>query len=77
MSLVLTRMLGEQIRVGDIIVRVASIKGDRVRLAIDAPTDVAVHREEVYQRAMAERAEAAKLPAVGGAAADLVRGGVR
>lgn len=46
--LVLTRQKGEAIRIGDIKVVVAEIRGDRVRLAIDAPLDVPVHREEVW-----------------------------
>jgi carbon storage regulator len=46
--LVLTRSKGESIRIGDIQVTVAEIRGDRVRLAIEAPLDVPVHREEVW-----------------------------
>lgn len=48
--LVLTRKNQEQIRIGDIVVKVACIQGDRVRLGIEAPRDVPVHREEIYQR---------------------------
>ena len=46
--LVLTRSKGESIRIGDVQVTVIAIRGDRVRLAIEAPLDVPVHREEVY-----------------------------
>jgi len=47
--LVLTRSTGESIRIGDVKVMVVAIVGDRVRLAIEAPLDVPVHREEVYE----------------------------
>ena len=46
--LVLTRQKGESIRIGDVQVTVVAIRGDRVRLAIEAPRDVPVHREEVW-----------------------------
>lgn len=45
--LVLTRKQGEQIQIGDVTVTLVAIRGDRVRLGIDAPRDVAVHRREV------------------------------
>jgi len=48
--LVLTRGRNERIRIGDdIIVEIADIRGDKVRLAIQAPKEVPVHREEVYE----------------------------
>ena len=47
--LVLTRTPTQEIRIGhDIIVRVLDVKGDRVRIGIDAPNEVSVHRQEVY-----------------------------
>jgi len=47
--LVLSRKTGEAIRIGDdIIVRVVEIRGDKVRLALEAPRTVSVHREEIY-----------------------------
>ena len=47
--LVLTRSRDEEIRIGDdVVVRVLDVKGDRVRIGIQAPTSVSVHREEVY-----------------------------
>jgi carbon storage regulator len=46
--LVLSRQKGESIRIGDIQVTVVEIRGGKVRLAIEAPLDVPVHREEVY-----------------------------
>ncbi|EQM72032.1 carbon storage regulator CsrA [Pseudomonas tohonis] len=49
--LILTRRLGESILIGDdITVTVMSIQGNQVKLAINAPRDVAVHREEVAER---------------------------
>jgi carbon storage regulator len=46
--LVLTRQKHEAIRIGDIKVSIVEIRGDRVRLGIEAPLDVPVHREEVW-----------------------------
>lgn len=47
--LILTRKSGQQLIIGDnIIVRVLEIKGDFVKIGIDAPKDVRVHRQEVY-----------------------------
>lgn len=47
----LTRRVGETLRIGDeVSVTVLSIKGFQVRIGIDAPKDVAVHREEIYDR---------------------------
>ncbi|WP_337058253.1 carbon storage regulator CsrA [Pseudomonas sp. USHLN015] len=49
--LILTRRLGESILIGDnITVTVMSVQGNQVKLAINAPRDVAVHREEVAER---------------------------
>lgn len=51
MSLILTRRVGETLCIGDTIkVVVIGIKGNQVRIAIDAPKDVPVHREEVIER---------------------------
>ena len=48
--LVLTRNINEQIIIGDnITITVVSVHGDRVRLGIDAPKEVPVHRREVYE----------------------------
>jgi len=55
--LVLTRRTGEEIKIGDdITLVVLGVKGQQVRLGVTAPKDVAVHREEVYERIMAEAA---------------------
>ncbi len=53
--LILTRKLGESITIGDDIrVSVIGVRGRQVRLAIDAPTNVIVHREEIYVKIQAE-----------------------
>jgi carbon storage regulator len=55
--LILTRRVGESIKVEqDITVTVLGVKGMQVRLGIDAPKNVAVHREEVAERIKRERA---------------------
>jgi carbon storage regulator len=49
--LILTRKEGESLRLGDDIkITVVSVKGGHVRLGVEAPRDVAVHREEIYER---------------------------
>ncbi|WP_298183723.1 carbon storage regulator CsrA [uncultured Pseudomonas sp.] len=54
--LILTRNSGETLCIGDdITVTVLAINGNQVRIGIDAPKNVAVHREEVYQRIQADQ----------------------
>jgi carbon storage regulator len=54
--LILTRRVGETVRIGDDIeVSVLAIKGNQVRLGVNAPRTVAVHREEIYERIKAEQ----------------------
>lgn len=49
--LILTRRINESIRIGDdISITVLGINGNQVRLGFDAPKEVGVHREEIYQR---------------------------
>ncbi|MCA9115832.1 MAG: carbon storage regulator CsrA [Planctomycetaceae bacterium] len=61
--LVLSRKKDEKIIIGDqITVMVIEIRGDKVRLGIDAPRDVTVHREEVYDAIRREHDEQKNLP---------------
>ena len=54
--LILTRRVGETIRINDdLSIQVLGICGQQVRLGITAPDEVAVHREEVYERIQAQR----------------------
>ena len=53
--LILTRKSGERITIGDdIVITVLEIKGGQVRLGVEAPREVEVHREEIYKRIQAE-----------------------
>jgi carbon storage regulator len=57
--LILTRKPGKKIMIGsDVVVTVLEVNGDQVRIGVDAPKDVSVHREEVYERIILERANA-------------------
>ncbi len=54
--LILTRRVGETIMIGsNVTVTVLGVKGNQVRIGINAPTDVEVHREEIYERIRHER----------------------
>jgi carbon storage regulator len=49
--LILTRRVGETLMIGDeVTVTVLGVKGNQVRIGVNAPKDVAVHREEIYDR---------------------------
>jgi len=59
--LILTRRIGETIKIGnEVAVTVLTVAGNHVRLGIDAPKSVAVHREEIYARII--RDSVAKTP---------------
>ncbi len=59
--LVLTRKTGEAIQIGeDIEISIVSVKGDQVKLGIDAPKKIDIHRKEVYLMIQEENAEASK-----------------
>ncbi len=54
--LILTRKLGESIIVGDdVVITVLGVKGSQIRLGIDAPKHISVHREEIYLRIKNEK----------------------
>lgn len=54
--LILTRNIGQTIMVGDdVTVTVLGVKGNQVRLGVNAPKDVAVHREEIFDRIQREK----------------------
>ena len=49
--LILTRRVGETVMIGnEVTVTVLGVKGNQVRIGVNAPKDVAVHREEIYER---------------------------
>jgi carbon storage regulator len=54
--LILTRKVGESLMIGaEVTVTVVAVKGNQVRVGINAPKDVEVHREEIYEKVQAEK----------------------
>lgn len=61
--LILTRRAGETVMIGsDVTITVLGVKGNQVRIGINAPKDVAVHREEIYDRIQSEKGGGATAP---------------
>lgn len=59
--LILTRRVGETIMIGDdVTITVLGVQGSQVRIGVNAPNDVSVHREEIYRRIEAEKAALAR-----------------
>ena len=62
--LILTRQIGQVVKIGEgVKVTVLAVKGNQVRVGIDAPKSVAVHREEIYERIQREASVDAQPPA--------------
>ena len=63
--LILTRRVGESLMIGDeVTVTVLGVKGNQVRIGVNAPKHVSVHREEIYERIKREQADGVERPPV-------------
>jgi len=66
LMLILTRRVGETLMIGDeVTVTVLGVKGNQVRIGVNAPKEVAVHREEIYERIKREQNAAADPDSIG------------
>jgi carbon storage regulator len=65
--LILTRRVGETVMIGeDVTVTVLGVKGNQVRIGVNAPRDVAVHREEIFERIKREEQDGTSQAGPGG-----------
>ena len=56
--LILTRRVGESIIIGDdIVINILGVKGNQIRIGVNAPKEISVHREEIYNRIQAEKVD--------------------
>lgn len=63
MMLVLTRKKNESIQIGeDIEIKILSVDGDQIKIGIEAPQSIDIHRKEVYLEIQAQNSEAANIP---------------
>ncbi len=61
--LILTRRVGESVMIGnEVTVTVLGVKGNQVRIGVNAPREVAVHREEIYRRIAEEEHSGGQVP---------------
>tara|TARA_B110000977_G_scaffold182328_1_gene243876 strand:- start:805 stop:993 length:189 start_codon:yes stop_codon:yes gene_type:complete len=56
--LILTRRVGESLIIGDdVVINILGVKGNQIRIGVNAPKEISVHREEIYNRIQAEKAD--------------------
>ena len=54
--LILTRRVGESLIIGDdVVINILGVKGNQIRIGVNAPKEISVHREEIYNRIQAEK----------------------
>jgi carbon storage regulator len=71
--LILTRRVGETVMIGnEVTVTVLGVKGNQVRIGINAPKNVAVHREEIYERIKREQQTEAETDPAGAQSSDFL-----